>query len=83
MRNSICKTDHGRTALVEGLGEFPGTSLSMVVPESLWGMLRFENHWFNLVVLKLLHMSELPRGVVKRECWIPPPVTLEPENLHF
>jgi hypothetical protein len=45
----------------------PGTCLSVISPESLCGSLRFENHWFKAVVLKILHISESPGGLVKTE----------------
>lgn len=48
-----------------GWGQSPGTCLSLVAPESQCGILRFENHFFKALVLKLLHASESPTGLLK------------------
>lgn len=82
MCNPVHKTDKHGTTLFERWrrwGQSPGTGFSMVVPESLCGILRFENHWFKAVVLKPLHTSESPGELAKAHCWVPLPVALWPE----
>lgn len=62
-------------AMVEartGWGQSPGTCLSIVAPESQCGILRFENHFFKALVLKLLSASESPGDLVKTVCQVPP-----------